>query len=443
MRMRILAAAGVIICMSAWLPVFVWAQSQATSSAADIQKQIDAHNAQVDALNQEIAQYQTQLDATTKKKQTLQNTLAQINLSIKKTTASISVTQNKIGSTQLQIQQLAGGIADTQQAITVGEAGLAQSLRRVNEADDVPLVLQVISSDTAPAAWQDIDAIVSLDQAVGDNIATLSDHKQTLATKKSAVETQQSQLVTQKKTLLAQQGSLSATKGAQSDLLTQTKAQESTYQSIIAQKKAQEAGFEDALSNLKAQLNVAVNPSEITPPGPGILQWPIDGTIRITQYFGNTPFAQSNPTLYSGHGHDGLDIAAPIGTPVHAALSGTILATGNTDLSHSTRGQRCYSFGKWVMIKHNNGINTMYAHLSQISVSQGQSVSTGDVIGYSGETGYATGPHLHFGVYVSAVTQIIPLGQATRAVGTPCALAVMPVPPVSGYLNPLNYLPAM
>jgi len=83
----------------------------------------------------------------------------------------------------------------------------------------------------------------------------------------------------------------------------------------------------------------------------------------------------------------------------------------------------------------------MYAHLSQIDVTQGQKVVTGDVIGYSGETGYATGPHLHFGVYVSAVTQIVPLGQITKGT-SPCSKAIMPVPPVSGYLNPLNYLPA-
>ena len=92
------------------------------------------------------------------------------------------------------------------------------------------------------------------------------------------------------------------------------------------------------------------------------------------------------------------------------------------------------------MIKHNNGLNTMYAHLSQIGVSEGQQVSTGDVIGYSGETGYATGPHLHFGVYVSSVTKIIRLGEATNGTA-PCSRAVMPVPPLAGYLNPLSYLP--
>ena len=138
---------------------------------------------------------------------------------------------------------------------------------------------------------------------------------------------------------------------------------------------------------------------------------------------------------YNGKGHNGIDLAAPIGTPIKAALTGTVVGTGNTD---EVRG--CYSFGRWVMIKHGNGLSTMYAHLSQTGVVTGQSVATGQIIGYSGDTGYATGPHLHFGVYVTAATKIITLGQATNAT-TPCASAVMPVPTsLNGYLNPMNYL---
>ena len=182
------------------------------------------------------------------------------------------------------------------------------------------------------------------------------------------------------------------------------------------QKKAQEADFEAALNDLKGKLNVIINPSQITPAGKGILQWPLD-KVRITQYFGNTAFAASGS--YNGKGHNGIDFAASIGTPVHASLSGVVLGTGNTD---SVKG--CYSFGKWVMIKHANGLNTMYAHLSQISVRTGEEVATGEVLGYSGETGYATGPHLHYGVYVSSATQIMTLGEATQQ-KTACANATM------------------
>jgi murein DD-endopeptidase MepM/ murein hydrolase activator NlpD len=130
----------------------------------------------------------------------------------------------------------------------------------------------------------------------------------------------------------------------------------------------------------------------------------------------------------------------PIGTPVEAALAGTVLATGDTDLAHDAAGDQCYSFGKWIMLEHDNGLNTMYAHLSVISVTKGQSVSQGDVIGYSGMTGYATGPHLHFGVYATAGVKILTLGEF-RGATTPCENASMPVAPADAYLNPLSYLP--
>src|SRR5205814_1139100 len=101
--------------------------------------------------------------------------------------------------------------------------------------------------------------------------------------------------------------------------------------------------------------------------------------VRVTQYFGNTPFASSG--AYGGKGHNGIDLAASIGTPVHAALSGTIAGTGNTDAIAG-----CYSFGKWVFVKHGNGLGTIYAHLSAVNVAAGQQVSTGQLLGYSGET---------------------------------------------------------
>ena len=429
-----------LILLAGMSPILAYAQT-ATSTAASIQQQIDDNNSQVQQLDAQIAQYQTQLDATTKQKNTLQNAINQLTLQGKQLAAKITVMKSQINTTQLQIQQLSKGIAGKQASIDTDESGLAESMRLLDETEGEPLIFQILASENVAAAWEDVDANESLQSAIDTQITTLASEKQSLADAKSATQTKQTQLLNQQQTLTTEQGSLNATKKAQSDLLVQTKSKESTYQTIIAQKRAQEASFEQALTDLKSQLNVAVNPSQITPPGQGILQWPIAGTIRITQYFGDTPFSQANPALYSGHGHDGLDIGAPIGTPVHAALTGTVLATGNTDLSYGTSGAQCYSFGKWVMLQHANGLNTMYAHLSQISVTQGQQVTTGDVIGFSGETGYATGPHLHFGVYVGSVTKIIPLGQATKAVGTPCSGAVMPVPPVSGYLNPLNYLP--
>lgn len=408
------------------LPLAAFAQS-----AEDLQKAIDEHNKQITDLNKEIAQYQTQLDATAAKKQTLQGTLSQLNLSIKKVTASVNLTKAQISTTQLQIAKLQDGISDKQNSINTDRAGLGESLRLLDQGEGQSLVSQILTSGSISSAWEDVDNFQTLQGAVQQHIISLAKEKQQLSDVKSQREQKAKELETQKAELVTQQGSLSATKKAQSDLLTETKSQEANYQKIIAAKKAQQESFEDALNDLKAQLDVAINQADITPAGKGVLRWPVD-KVRVTQYFGNTAFAASG--AYNGKGHNGIDLAAPIGTPIKASLGGTVAGTGNTD---AVRG--CYSFGKWVMVKHANGLSTMYAHLSQITVSNGESVATGQTLGYSGDTGYATGPHLHYGVYVSSATQILKLGQATKST-TPCANAVMPVTPIQGYLNPLNYL---
>ncbi|HEY2542729.1 MAG TPA: M23 family metallopeptidase, partial [Gaiellaceae bacterium] len=96
--------------------------------------------------------------------------------------------------------------------------------------------------------------------------------------------------------------------------------------------------------------------------------------------------------------HPGIDIGIPEGTPIHAAASGTVIYCGWES-----------GYGNLVVIDHHDGIATAYAHQSRIAVSCNQDVSQGDVIGYSGCTGFCTGPHLHFEVRVNG-SPVDPLG---------------------------------
>lgn len=420
-----LAAAFLVGCIAA-SPFFAYAQS-----VDELRKQIDNNNAQIEQLNKEIAQFEAQLKTTTTQKNTLQNKINQLDLQRKKLQSSIAVTQKQISTTEAQISSLSQDIQHKEITIDESRAALAESMRRLVETESQPLIIAMLSSASLATAWQDADALAQLQEAVSVNMEKLAAEQAALTESKNAAEEKSRLLSNQKKTLTEQQGSLTATRRSQAELLAQTKQQESTYQTILAQKKAQQTAFEDALNDLQAKLDYTINPSQITPARKGILSYPLDN-VRITQYFGNTAFAASG--AYAGKGHNGIDFAAPLGTPVKAALAGTVIGADDTD---TVKG--CYSFGKWVMVKHSNGLNTMYAHFSQISVSQGQTVTTGQVLGYSGETGYATGPHLHFGVYVSSATQIITLGSATNS-ATPCSKAVMPIVPLSGYLNPMQYL---
>lgn len=111
------------------------------------------------------------------------------------------------------------------------------------------------------------------------------------------------------------------------------------------------------------------------------LEWPVVG--RITSAFG----WRVHPITGLRHFHEGLDIAAPIGSEVRAVAAGRVTFVGYLS-----------GYGRVVVIEHGNGLTTRYAHLSATSVNTGSRVETGQIIGRVGDSGYATGPHLHFEV---------------------------------------------
>ena len=122
----------------------------------------------------------------------------------------------------------------------------------------------------------------------------------------------------------------------------------------------------------------------------GALQWPLPvaGTITSPQGYRTDPI--TGETSY----HSGTDIAVPEGTPILAAADGTVTVANALD---SWGG----SYGYYVKLDHGGGLTTLYAHCSSICVTTGQQVKAGEVIAYVGQTGRATGPHLHFEVHSS------------------------------------------
>jgi len=115
------------------------------------------------------------------------------------------------------------------------------------------------------------------------------------------------------------------------------------------------------------------------------LSWPINGGT-LTQPFGPTTFTLEPPLGQYRHFHTGIDIAAASGTPVLAAADGLVVAVQHTSVG----------YGNYVIVAHGSGYFTLYAHLADTQVVDGQHVLRGQLVGHEGATGLATGPHLHF-----------------------------------------------
>ena len=122
--------------------------------------------------------------------------------------------------------------------------------------------------------------------------------------------------------------------------------------------------------------------------GTGIFAWPLPQSFTITSPFGYRKDPFTGEVTY----HSGTDIAAPAGTPILAAADGTVTIANGTDLWGG-------SYGYYIKLDHGEGMETLYAHCSAITVTAGQRVRQGEVIGYVGTTGNSTGNHLHFEVW--------------------------------------------
>ena len=129
---------------------------------------------------------------------------------------------------------------------------------------------------------------------------------------------------------------------------------------------------------------------DVAPPAPGaVAAVPAPGGGRFRWPLANTPRHVGSPFgAREGRAHEGIDLPAPTGTPVIAAADGEVVYAGD-----GIRG-----YGNLIVLQHPGDLLTVYAHNSQLFVTQGQAVRAGDRVAAVGQTGRATGPHLHFEV---------------------------------------------
>lgn len=151
------------------------------------------------------------------------------------------------------------------------------------------------------------------------------------------------------------------------------------YEAMIEQENEEIAALEKAVAEEKARL--AAENARVY--NGGVFSWPCPGYTRISDQYGN----RIHPILGTPQFHNGIDLAAPAGTPILAAYDGDVVAAAYSS-----------SMGHYVMIDHGSGLYTIYMHSSALYVSKGQTVTKGQTIAAVGSSGRSTGNHLHFSV---------------------------------------------
>ena len=215
-------------------------------------------------------------------------------------------------------------------------------------------------------------------------IAAIQETRANIAAEKAAMEEHERQL------------------GEQQDEL-ETKLNETTalMEEYAADQKALEqiyAAEEKAAKEIAAEIDRLIAESDVVPSNEGFI-WPVNTSKKISSPIGS----RVAPGGFGSTNHKGVDICS-------VGFTSSVFATksGKVILASSPRQGSYYGgsgYGNYVVVDHGGGVTTLYAHLSTVSVSKGQTVSQGTVLGITGSTGASTGPHLHYEVRINGVYQ--------------------------------------
>ncbi len=427
-----IATKKIIVSISIILAFFVVSEDLNPSSvfaetALEIKQKIDQRNADIDKLEKEIAEYQKQIDALSSQSASLQSTLKTLQLTRQKLEKNINLTQDKITSKNYEIQKLDSEIDNKAGDISDNRRIISKAFATINEVGWQSMPALVLGSRSISDTFESVEQLGALQQGLYSSIDKLSQDKANLEANKKASEKAKAELLKLNNQLSNERAVVLATSNEQAELLKETGQSEANYKKMLATKMEEAAAFQNEINNYENQLRILIDPKLLPASGKGALKWPLDNVI-ITQKFGKTSFSLSNCNLYKDCSHNGVDFAASRGTPIKSARAGVVVGVGNTDAVLKCKGR---SYGRWVFVKHDNGLSTVYGHLSSVSVFVGQKVETGEIIAYSGNTGASTGPHLHFTVYATQGAQLF------KITGTRCAGVTIPV---GSPLDPLLYL---
>jgi murein DD-endopeptidase MepM/ murein hydrolase activator NlpD len=427
--MRRFCQLSILFCICVWAVFFFAAPSHAQESVDELRRKIQERTDALQKIEQEISQYRQQITTTSAEARTLKSAVDNLTLTEQKLRKDITAMESRIDITGLNIQKLGQEISITEGKIDLTKNAIARSLRDIASNEGTTLTEIVLNQGSIADAWNKVEEQRSFQNQVRIKTNELSDYKLELIATKAQREGQKKSLEQLKVELDDRKKLVNQNKAEKSTLLSQTKNKEAEYQRMLADSLRRKEAFEREIREIESAIKIQIDPSSIPKFGSGVLKPPLPDMF-ITQEFGDTAFSRANALVYNGRGHNGVDFRAAPGTNVMAALNGTVAGTGDTDL-----GCPRASYGKWVLITHPNGLSTLYAHLSSIKVAAGQAVTTGQTIGYSGNTGYSTGPHLHFTVYATQGVKII-----TRPSVSCGRNMTLPVADLKAYLNPLSYL---
>ncbi len=401
----------------------------------DLRDSISKKAQELQQIQERIKETEETLGEVQGQSKTLQQEIQKIDKNVQRVNLSIRASEVIIDKLTLETNELSYTIEDAQDNIELRETSIITLLQEIQQREDESPLIAFLKNKSLSESIFEAQSLVDVSERLQEEAQELQYKKEELKASLEDTTDKKKKIKTEQETLKNKRVVLDETKKGRQTILVETKNQEKIYQKKLSELEQLQEGIADEIDTLEEELRLKIDPSALPTPHPGVLGTPIQiPPAQLTQKYGSTKFVRRNGRSW----HNGVDFGAPIGTPLLAAERGRILAIGDQD-NYRTNGKRlCYkgAYGKFIMVKHENNLTTLYAHASLIKAKIGDQVERGDIIGYSGNTGRSTGPHLHFTVYSS---QTIPRASAGFPEGTQSSRVCGPLP-VGGDMDPLKYL---
>ena len=339
----------------------------------EIQNQIDESNTELSDVNDELTQNSQQIQKLDENIQTTEENLENLN-------KEISAKEEEISKIQEELDEV------TQKYNTQKEL-LDARLVAMYETENTNYLDVVLGADSISdfiSTYYLISEITSYDI---DLLELVESQRQEIEEKSQEINNKKESLEQEKNNQQKTQIALSNTKTLRENYISKLSEEEKALQAKIDEYNNQINEIEAEIKSLAATINFGEDYQG------GAMQWPIYGHYTITSNFG----MRTHPITGVYKLHTGVDISAGIGTDFTAMANGVVV-----------KAEYNGAYGNMVIIDHGGGVQTLYAHGSEIIAQVGQEVKAGDVVLKVGSTGYSTGPHAHFEVRVNG-TPVNPL----------------------------------
>ncbi len=263
-------------------------------------------------------------------------------------------------------------------------------MRAVQERGDISFWSVLLSSSSFTELLTSQAMVEEISRADLQMLSALADMASEVLAAKEDLAEKKTELAGTREQLDAAQAALEQSRADADAMLTSLANDREKLRAAELQAEAEVAALSDQIAKKEQELTEAKKKEQPQPTEKGFL-FPVatSGFACVTDPYGY----RTNPITGNYQLHNGIDLAANRGTPIYASKTGTV--------STAASG---YGWGNYVVINHGDGYSTLYAHQDYYIVSEGDTVTQGQVIGYVGSTGNSTGPHLHFTIYYNGST---------------------------------------